>query len=358
MLKAKDKNLVLPKYLQIPVLHEFSPELFQNIFLTLEQPVILRNFSPINNWPIFNWSLERIADEFGESSSSPRINFPRSDDFSVNPFTLVYEEYPAKTEMSVKEFIKRVKDPETAVSPCYLQPGAESNALLEKMTNGQVAFNFDDIVLPPPNSEPSTTNLWIGSAGTRAGFHQDDRNNFIVILEGKKLVYLASPYYTSSLYPFPGIPDKSQVAPENYDPKLFPNMSKVTFLKGVIEKGDILFLPRGWWHTLKAHEPTMMLNYWYGSPLTKDEFKLMYDSLDFKYKLAVKKEFIRIFFKTCKNIFSNKSPIAGLSVWYTPGTEAAINMVNWFRKYKYYFLQKLRKKPVPITFVERPFYYR
>jgi len=229
---------------------------------------------------------------------------------------------------------------------------------LEEINKNGKVFNFHHIISTDEQSLPTTVSLYIGSKGTRAGFHQDYRDNIIVVTEGKKSVHLCDPYYTSCLYPFYGLPDKSKVRPETFEPKKFPKMAQATFLTGMLERGDLLFIPRGWWHTLRAFEPTMMLNFFYGAPLTKRDLKFMYKSMGMAHKSLVQMVFIWLFFKTMLNLVLKKPPLYGLSVWYAPGTQSAINLYNVINIFYSKIINKCFKgKKNNFTPIQWPFYY-
>ena len=59
--------------------------------------------------------------------------------------------------------------------------------------------------------------------------------------------------------------------------------------------GDLLFIPRGWWHTLIALTPTVMLNHWHGEPLTAAQVRHMYRGMGARYHIAVKTELVQRF---------------------------------------------------------------
>jgi lysine-specific demethylase 8 len=70
------------------------------------------------------------------------------------------------------------------------------------------------------------------------------------------------------LYPFEDNPTKSRIDPEQPDVAAFPRVARATFFKGTLEAGDVLYIPRGWWHFLAAPGPSVSLNCWFGTPLT------------------------------------------------------------------------------------------
>lgn len=323
--------MATPNYLEIPRVSTLTLDQYRKTFATIEQPVIVESFADVRSWPVFqSWSFERLQREYGSLEVAPRVNFP-DPDRHINVFELTSNEYPPKQKMLMREFIDRVCDPASAKSPIYLQTSPESRALMEAMVEFRRSWDFSQINPDPEGDVSASTHMWIGSEGTRAGFHQDDRNNFLVQAIGRKRVYLGSPFYTSCFYPFPGIPDKSQIAPDDMDEARFPRMKRAVLLTGVIAPGEVLYIPRGWWHSLRSLEPNIMLNFWHGQRLTPADFELMYESLGLSYELAKRREFARTFAKTMANMLRGRKPLDGLPVWFMPGAAAAINLVNAYR---------------------------
>ena len=95
-----------------------------------------------------------------------------------------------------------------------------------------------------------------------SGGHPLKRDNLTTELIGKKYWIIASPEQTQFLYPkydrghpssridnlFGSIPlDK------------FPLLSSCKFFEGVLNPGELLFNPRGWWHTILYLEPSIAI---------------------------------------------------------------------------------------------------
>ena len=96
--------------------------------------------------------------------------------------------------------------------------------------------------------------MWLGPAGTVTELHHDDRNNFIVQIFGRKRVRVYPPYYAELMA-------QSQAWYAGADPAKDPagdkgSAGQSTF---VLEPGDGLFIPVGWWHALEALDPSSTL---------------------------------------------------------------------------------------------------
>jgi len=92
--------------------------------------------------------------------------------------------------------------------------------------------------------------FWFGPAGTITPFHHDLTNNFMIQVAGRKRVRLIAPCDLPKVYnqrhcftPLDG---------RDIDLQRFPLMAGVPVIDCVLEPGEILFLPVGWWHFVEA----------------------------------------------------------------------------------------------------------
>jgi lysine-specific demethylase 8 len=121
---------------------------------------------------------------------------------------------------------------------------------------------FDALL--PPGIRNRTLYLWLGSGGTRSGLHFDRFDNMNAQIYGRKSVFLVSPEQNVNLYPFGDNVEKSQVDPDHPDFDCFPRFANVRPLTAIMEPGEMLFIPRLWWHHLHSLEPAINVNCWYG----------------------------------------------------------------------------------------------
>ena len=100
--------------------------------------------------------------------------------------------------------------------------------------------------------------LWMG-ASTRSGLHFDLVDNLFAQIYGTKLAILAAPQELCNLHLFPDSHTKSQVAPEHPDLEAHPHFARATLVEGVLEPGDVIYLPRAWWHYFASSESSISL---------------------------------------------------------------------------------------------------
>lgn len=87
-------------------------------------------------------------------------------------------------------------------------------------------------------------------AVTRIHRDMDNSNVFLTELVGKKRVVLFDPKYSKLLYQYPfGTHTSIDINNPDYD--RYPGLKKVVGHDSIIEAGDTLFMPSGWWHHIE-----------------------------------------------------------------------------------------------------------
>ena len=111
-------------------------------------------------------------------------------------------------------------------------------------------------------------NAWLGPAGTVTPCHTDPYHNLLCQVVGRKYVRLYSPNSTDTLYPFSeGMhSNSSQVdfdAPLETVTKQFPLFPDEPFFDGILESGQAMYIPPGWWHYVKSLTPSASVSFWW-----------------------------------------------------------------------------------------------
>jgi hypothetical protein len=101
--------------------------------------------------------------------------------------------------------------------------------------------------------------LWFGPAGTVTPLHHDIMNILVAQICGRKRFRLISPEQTPYVYNEIGV--YSRVDCKNPDYSRYPLFNNVKPLEVVLEPGDMLFLPVGWWHHVESLDVAIMLSY-------------------------------------------------------------------------------------------------
>lgn len=104
--------------------------------------------------------------------------------------------------------------------------------------------------------------MWIGPAGTVTPLHHDLTNNFIAQVTGRKRVRLLPASEVGRLYNhrhvFSEISDLEDPA---VDGTLYPRIDGARVYGIELGPGEILFIPIGWWHQVKALDFSVSLTY-------------------------------------------------------------------------------------------------
>ncbi|MDJ0676979.1 MAG: cupin-like domain-containing protein [Calothrix sp. MO_167.B42] len=252
---TRPANNAQPKRIPLPILENFDRELFQREYVAPIQPVILKGAAA--SWAaVKSWTPKYLATKYKDVQITPKVNLPDAE------VPYVYKDKHHRREMTIGEFVELME----SGNSCYFDQ-VNMNSF-EELHND---YNFEELGA----WNLHLTGLWVGSS-TCSGLHYDWSDNLLVQIHGTKKAVLVSPEDSPNLYPFPDNHTKSQVGCENPDIKAQPLVKNVTFMDGFLEPGDVLFIPKGWWHYLKSSESSISLTCWYGIAQTPmDQFKIM-----------------------------------------------------------------------------------
>lgn len=92
---------------------------------------------------------------------------------------------------------------------------------------------------------------WIGPRGARTGLHMDRVNNLHGLIYGRKRWLLYPPDQSRLVYPsrkYDIFARVSSVDVENPDLNRYPRFAEARPLEAVLNSGELLFVPKGWWH--------------------------------------------------------------------------------------------------------------
>ncbi|XP_062192150.1 lysine-specific demethylase JMJ30-like isoform X5 [Phragmites australis] len=112
----------------------------------------------------------------------------------------------------------------------------------------------EDITVPEycyaGGGELQSLNAWFGPHGTVTPLHHDTHHNLFAQVLGRKYFRLYPASVSGDLYPHTEtmISNTSQVDLDNIDEKEFPRAGDLEFMDGILEEGDLLYIPPKWWH--------------------------------------------------------------------------------------------------------------
>lgn len=126
----------------------------------------------------------------------------------------------------------------------------------------------DGIEAPPLkviNERLYKRNTWLGPAGTITPLHCDPYFNLFCQIWGTKYIRIYDRQHAQRLFPFsnPFLRNTSQVRVEKVDTKLFSAFNEVPYLECHLQQGEMLFMPKKFWHFVQALDPSWSVSYWW-----------------------------------------------------------------------------------------------
>jgi len=119
-----------------------------------------------------------------------------------------------------------------------------------------------------PPAPWSIYKFWMSAVDTRSPLHMDLPDNLFAQLVGRKEVCLFAPAQEWMMYrhpPWSRLPQVSRV--DAYDPDLvrYPRFAQARPLHCVVEPGELLYIPRFWWHQIRSMSFSISVNYWWAT---------------------------------------------------------------------------------------------
>jgi hypothetical protein len=106
--------------------------------------------------------------------------------------------------------------------------------------------------------------FWLGPAGTVTPLHCDYDDNIFAQIWGSKRIFLAPPHHDEFLYPREAnaILFGSPFDPEAPDFETFPLARQASTIECIVNPGDMLYVPAGWYHQVRALSFSLSANRW------------------------------------------------------------------------------------------------
>jgi hypothetical protein len=217
-----------------------ADELFDR-YLAPSVPAIFTDLVP--QWPAFKrWTPAYFRQHFGQ------ISVQITDAREQDPDYDARSEQHART-LTMNELVARMEEVDSS-NDFYMV------AKNRNITRPELAPLFEDIVLPDgwfrDEQRLGSSALWFGPAGTVTPLHHDASSILFCQVHGRKRWRMASPLETRLL-------DGARAMYSAFDPEQLPADFPVTFKDFVLEPGEALFIPAGWWHHVRALDVSISL---------------------------------------------------------------------------------------------------
>ncbi|XP_043105340.1 HSPB1-associated protein 1 homolog [Puntigrus tetrazona] len=245
----------------------FTPEEARRIIQFLQKPAVFLNMT--TDWPALQWTVGNLSTCFTE-----RLRF-RIGKKTENMAPL-FETECFYIEATIKEFLSwTANEDESLVGPFSDYHCKEFWAYADYKYIAQLfqdkPAKFQDVVWSDfgfSGRDGRDSTLWIGTQGANTPCHLDSYGcNLVFQIQGRKQWYLFPPEDTHCLYPT-RVPYEessvfSQVSVVQPDLKRFPSFRRARVHTVTLQPGQVLFVPRHWWHYVESVDPvTVSVNSW------------------------------------------------------------------------------------------------
>uniref|UniRef100_A0A0H2UHA5 HSPB1-associated protein 1 n=1 Tax=Rattus norvegicus TaxID=10116 RepID=A0A0H2UHA5_RAT len=245
----------------------FTPEKAKEVIMSLQQPAIFCNM--VFDWPSRHWTAKHLSKVLEGKQIRFRMGLRSTG--TVPQF----ETECSYVDATLEEFLawncdqSRISGPFKKYDHSKFWAYADYKyfvTLFEDKTDVFQEVMWSDFGFPGRNGQEST--LWIGSLGAHTPCHLDSYGcNLVFQVQGRKRWHLFPPEDTPFLYPTRIPYEESSVFSKinvvNPDLKRFPQFQKARRHMVTLSPGQVLFVPRHWWHYVESLDPvTVSINSW------------------------------------------------------------------------------------------------
>jgi hypothetical protein len=195
----------------------------------------------VGRWPLSALTPQTLRERFSHLHVRARVGDYINTAFAPDR---------AMQDMTMLEYLELVADGAHELPP-YL--GNLELRELNSMCHWPAYFDK----LGPPR-------FWLGPAGTVTPLHCDYDDNIFAQIWGTKRIFLSPPHHDQFLYPREAnaILFGSPFDPEAPDYEKFPLAREALMIECIVNPGDMLYVPAGWYHQVRALTFSLSSNRW------------------------------------------------------------------------------------------------
>ncbi len=230
----------------IPRLSNLSSADFHTQYYCGHRPVIIEDV--VTKWPALGkWNVDYFRRGFGQNLVS--FQGGRSADHRD-----CFVQH--KVDATFGEFLDLIGQDAHGPNPPYL---IARDHLLDKLPFRAL---FDDIAFDPRYFDASAaagkTFLFMGPPGSSSPMHRDQLNVAMAQVAGHKLIRLVPAKQLHLMYNEAGFHSEADF--NDLSLEQFPLLANAHVLETVLNPGDLLFIPFGWWHFVKSLDLTISVS--------------------------------------------------------------------------------------------------
>jgi len=235
---------------------------FLRDYYTTNRPVIIQG--TMDNWAAMSkWNPSWLKQQFGDRIVEVQTNRNADRLYEIN-----MEQHGER--MLFGDYIDMITG-DKPTNDVYMTASNGS-------TNSQALSElWHDIDLLPEYLDTKSDRkgfLWFGPSGTVTPLHHDLTNNFMAQVYGRKLIKLIPTYCTPYVYNH--LHCYSEIDMDNIDYDRYPLIKNAPIMTLILEPGEVLFLPVGYWHFVRGLDVSITMSF--TNFLFKNDFSSNYST--------------------------------------------------------------------------------
>lgn len=218
-------------------LAEFSDFLRQ--YYATNTPVIFKQ--AFSHWPTAQWTPDTLLEKVAEKEVEVQFGRESNPRFELDSLK-------HKKNMAFSEYHKLVMETSSSNDFYMTANNAAKNAGTMAELYGDM-LNFSGEYFDT-QLHGSRSFIWFGPKGNYTPLHHDETNNMFLQVYGRKKFILLPPAQTPYLYN-----ETAVFSPLDFrqpDFNQYPLAREATPIEVILEPGETLFIPVGWWHQVES----------------------------------------------------------------------------------------------------------
>jgi len=237
-----------PAYAVVEKRTHLSRDEFVDRYVRGCRPVVITGLA--RDWPALQcWSPQDLKQRFGHLEVEVQAERQADPQYEVNKLQ-------HRRRVRLGDFVDHV----LAAGPSNDHYLTANNELLRRP---EFAPLLADIGSLPDYCDArqlaNSCSFWFGPAGTVTPLHHDTLMLFHTQVVGRKRWRFVSPLETPKLYNYYDV--YSPVDIDRPDLNRYPDFAQVKVLDVIVEPGETMFLPLGWWHQVTALDLSMSFSF-------------------------------------------------------------------------------------------------
>lgn len=224
-------------------------EYFMKHYYSRHLPVVLTD--AIEHWDALKkWSPEYFYNIVGDTQVEVQYGREKDPLFERNAGK-------HKTKMLMKDFIEEILSVDSS-NNLYMTANNTKRSFdgIGKLFNDVGVFGQD---YTNPERIHEQSYLWLGPKGTFTPLHHDLTNNLLVQVYGRKKVTLIPALQVPNLYNDKGVFSEVYNPDDPIEKNKFKLLEKSSKLECILNPGESIFIPVGWWHYVESLDISISL---------------------------------------------------------------------------------------------------